>query len=255
MSLIYFQQRFIIFFVFFPLPFLPLTRKDKFKAALRLFRNSTSKWRTNFSWIVNANSVECIAVILCCLFSRLLLQVSCFIPNPPSGRSQSGGLPTWRWVTQLCSAYTRHVSIHRHGKGWRTKQTLMVNAACQRRRVYGGTIHVFWKTAWNELTKISHSIEITVKLLLWNRIILKFEVIAYVTRIIPFCEDGPRSMDSAVHLTTKKTWPYMGNSVWSTSVFYLLWQEDKKTTEHCSCWSRGMIEGKPLTAVLFPCLS
>lgn len=45
---------------------------------------------------------------------------------------------------------------------------------------------------------ILHSIEIPVKLLLWNKITLKLEVIAYVTRIIPFFEDRLCSMDSAV---------------------------------------------------------
>lgn len=72
------------------------------------------------------------------------------------------------------------------GKGWRTKQTLMMNTAFQstsfERRLE--------MSLQGRVDGILHSIEITVKLLLWNTIILKLEVIAYVTRIIPFLKIG-----------------------------------------------------------------
>lgn len=65
----------------------------------------------------NSKCKQC-GVYSCDLMLSLLLPSPAgklLYPQPPR-RSLSGGLPTWWWVTQLCSAYTRHVSIHRHGE-------------------------------------------------------------------------------------------------------------------------------------------
>lgn len=138
-SLIYFQQRLIVSFFSFLFCHNPQRWNKSSVEPIVADRERTASnircWLRNYDRIVNANSVECIPVILCCLFSCLLLQVSCFIPNPP-GRSLSGGLPTWWWVTQLCSAYTRHVSIHRHGQRLEDKTNFD-----DERRI---PIHVFW---------------------------------------------------------------------------------------------------------------
>lgn len=117
-SLIYFQQRLIVSFFSLFCHNPERWNKSSVAPVVEDRKRITYKRPLLIAELRQNSKCKQCGVYSCDLMLSLLLPSPAgklLYPQPPR-RSLSGGLPTWWWVTQLCSAYTRHVSIHRHGE-------------------------------------------------------------------------------------------------------------------------------------------